>query len=592
MTQAGLQSIPNIFTSGYMSNNERNDSHNYRPIPKTIFALEWSIAPNNPTIGHLINVLLFAITCMLLFRMLLLYFSENLLFAIITTSLFIFHPIHTEVVANIKSVDEILAMLFFLLSAIFLHQFISNQKVFLLITSIVLLFLSFLSKESAIAFGAVLILVTILFTKANKKQVILLITSVVIATIVYLFLRSKILSNPLIQYNVIENYLFGIKDVMSQKASAIMILGIYIFKLIIPYALICDASLKQFPIVGILDWQFLIACLIIIGLLFFAFTQLKKNKIIAFGIFYFFVTIFLVSNLAVLFGASYGERLLFAPSLGFCLVLAALITEWQKKKSNNVENFWKTNSFSFSILAIVLLFYSVKTFSRNTDWKNDYTLFSHDVESADKSARLHLYLGNTILQEDFLSNIEVGPQRSALVQKGVGEVKKAIEIYPEYAAAHEKMGQIYQLSGKNIDALNEFQTALKFDSSNVDYYINYGKILTMQSDWKSAESIFKKALTVDSNQILALYNLAFILHQNSKNQTAKDSASARKTDYNNLNVAINYLQHAIKVVPNFYLAYSLMSEIYFTRNDSTKGKYYQKIYLEKKSAVENEETNR
>ena len=63
-------------------------------------------------VGHLVNVLLYGVCCGLLFLILVRILPRRDAFLpLLTTLLFVAHPIHTEVVANIKSRDEILALL-------------------------------------------------------------------------------------------------------------------------------------------------------------------------------------------------------------------------------------------------------------------------------------------------------------------------------------------------------------------------------------------------------------------------------------------------------------------------------------------------
>jgi hypothetical protein len=63
------------------------------------------------------------------------------------------------------------------------------------------------------------------------------------------------------------------------------------------------------------------------------------------------------------------ERFLFMPSVGFVLVLAYFIMKLPQK-------------FAFGVSIVVLLLFSVKTFTRNRVWENDFTLFTTDVKTS------------------------------------------------------------------------------------------------------------------------------------------------------------------------------------------------------------------
>jgi len=89
----------------------------YRPLTLVMFAVEYAIFGKSPFIGHLGNVLLYGLLGIVLYLLLLKLFRARediplaALLALVTTLLFIAHPIHTEVVANIKGRDEIMTLL-------------------------------------------------------------------------------------------------------------------------------------------------------------------------------------------------------------------------------------------------------------------------------------------------------------------------------------------------------------------------------------------------------------------------------------------------------------------------------------------------
>ncbi|MBK9983352.1 MAG: hypothetical protein IPP15_13335 [Saprospiraceae bacterium] len=110
--QRGISGIANIFSQPYRDNCFGGCL--YRPLTLSCFAVEWAIAPNSPFIGHLMNVAWYSATVALFYitlRKLIPYSNSILLCAVVV--LFMAHPIHTEVVANIKSRDEILSLFFY-----------------------------------------------------------------------------------------------------------------------------------------------------------------------------------------------------------------------------------------------------------------------------------------------------------------------------------------------------------------------------------------------------------------------------------------------------------------------------------------------
>ncbi len=141
-TQKGISGIKDIFAyDSFKGYGEKYlnavSGGRYRPLSIATFAIEHSFFGNNPHVSHFINILLYAFCCLLifiLFSRLLKKFPKShwyLSIPFIATILFIAHPIHTEVVANIKGRDEIMSLLFSLLAMLFLLNYLDSKKTFI-----------------------------------------------------------------------------------------------------------------------------------------------------------------------------------------------------------------------------------------------------------------------------------------------------------------------------------------------------------------------------------------------------------------------------------------------------------------------------
>ena len=91
----------------------------YRPLTLLYFGIQKTFFDNSTSAAHLLNVLLYALLSLVLFSLLQRLFPKlHVWFIGLITLLFVAHPIHTEVICSVKSVDELLAGLFgFLASA-------------------------------------------------------------------------------------------------------------------------------------------------------------------------------------------------------------------------------------------------------------------------------------------------------------------------------------------------------------------------------------------------------------------------------------------------------------------------------------------
>lgn len=161
-TKAGINGIKDIWTKKvYLHNRDV-----YRPIPQTIFALTYQLSPDKPKLAHIVNILVYGLAVMVTFWFLTLLFSKQnnwLLFFI--SLLFALHPVHTEVVANIKSLDEILAYLFGILSLSFWVIFLKKPSLKSFLLLIAFFAMALLSKISAITFLAIFLLILYFYYK-------------------------------------------------------------------------------------------------------------------------------------------------------------------------------------------------------------------------------------------------------------------------------------------------------------------------------------------------------------------------------------------------------------------------------------------
>src|SRR5262245_33936908 len=110
LVQQGISAIPTLLKTDSWHGAEMGVKIPiYRPGSFVMFAVIWQFFPDSPHVYHFVNVLLYAVTCALLFLLLRKLFSkQSILFPFAVALLYAAHPIHTEVVSNIKSADEIL----------------------------------------------------------------------------------------------------------------------------------------------------------------------------------------------------------------------------------------------------------------------------------------------------------------------------------------------------------------------------------------------------------------------------------------------------------------------------------------------------
>jgi len=171
----------------------------YRPLSVAMFAVEYGLVGEEPWLGHFINVLLYGFTGIMLYLVLAYLFkgskteNRSVLLPFLATILYVTHPIHTEVVANIKGRDEILALLGALVTMYYILRAHGEKSIKLLLAGTVIFFFTLLAKENAVTFLAVIPIALYFFRKASLPELIKHTAPLVAVVGVFLVIRKMVL---------------------------------------------------------------------------------------------------------------------------------------------------------------------------------------------------------------------------------------------------------------------------------------------------------------------------------------------------------------------------------------------------------------
>jgi hypothetical protein len=499
--QKGFAGIPQIWTRPTWYAGIQ-----YRPVPGSVFAIEKEFFGNNAAQFHIVNVLIYSFICgliYLLLRMMMQGFNHQL--PLIAAVLFAVHPIHTEVVANIKSLDELLCMgaligmLYFGIR--YARDDKNGNKGWKLAGAAACFAAGLLSKETALSFVIVVPMAIWLFENAPPRRITTM--AGLLAFVAGLFMVFYIFGIKVFHSyqadSVINNSLVAADSTADRLATALMIIGRYLLLLVFPHPLVHDYGYHQIPIVGFCDWRAIAATVVCIGLLFWAIVEFRKKRFIGFAIALFFLTLLPASNILKLIGATMGERFLFIPSLGFCIALAhgAIIVIEKKKMLKNAF---------IMIAAMILGSCSIMTFARNTDWHDNLTLFSHDIADSPNSASLNASLGNMLMIAAQQSQDE--NNRQEMIVKAKGVLKRAVEICPDYFYALGNLALAYTFSGEDENALIAFKKAITLNAKDCVAIVNVGDIYYKQKKNDSALVYYSRFVALDSTNLGGRMRLA------------------------------------------------------------------------------------
>jgi protein O-mannosyl-transferase len=550
ITKKGFSGISELLTTEYRKGYWNSAGTLYRPLSLVMFAAEWDFSPDKPFLSHFMNVLLYAFTAIAVFRFLRKIFLEHAIWlAFVITAIFIAHPIHTEVIANIKSRDEILAFLFSILACNCILQYFDNQKIINIILALLYYEIAMFSKESAITFLAIFPLTIYFFRKnATLGQNIKISALMLLPVALFLMCRAQVLGAQVGIDNVspLDNFIFAQTGV-NKLAGAICMAGFYLKTLVFPHPLVSDMGYNQVQISGWGDFKVLFSALIYLALLGFAFYKIKEKNLISFGILFALLTFSISSNIFITIGTGYGERLMYVPSLGFVIALIAALVSFFPKNDNEKNMFLpKSTALKYGSLALLAIF-SIETVARNPAWKDSLSLYESDVKSAPNCAKInyHYALELTKKGRDNKDN--------SLIDKAITHFEKAISIYPTYADAFGEMGLAYFYKGDQDKALNYYTKAAELQP-DAKVWSNMGMIFFNKGNMPEAQKVYEKAVALDPRFVDARRNLG--------------SAYAMQGRYKE---AIIQFQEAIKYAPEQAILYFFLGSAYKDGGDAAKG---------------------
>jgi protein O-mannosyl-transferase len=440
-TQKGFGGIKDIFTKesfvGYFKEKKNLVQGNrYRPLSIATFAIERGVLGNdNPKVSHWINVLLYGLTGVVLMMILSMLFKSvgrkwYWSIPFIAGMLFVAHPIHTEVVANIKSRDEILALLFSLGALYSGLRYVDGSGTKWLMSAMGCFLLALFSKENAITFLAIVPLTIYFFSEGRGSYNRALTLSMLGIALFFVVVRQNIVGGgdtSKVATDIMNNPFLGM-SLLERMGSTMYAMLKYIGLLLIPHPLSHDYYPYAIPKESIFNILPILSVLVYGGMAYYAWKNWRNKNVYAYAILFFLSAISIVSNVVVNVGTFLNERFAFMASIGFVIALAYFLVEQLPKWSNQGK------TIGVALCSVLVTGYSWKTIDRVPDWRNAIELNRSAVEACPNSARANAFLATALFedQKTTANNLDR--------LKAIDEVEKyataAVKIMPDYSNAN------------------------------------------------------------------------------------------------------------------------------------------------------------
>lgn len=478
----------------------------FRPITFALYSIEKKIKKEKPL--HFINLIMFMALSLLVY-----YTLSNLLLlkkinSLILTLIFASYPIHNEVICNIKSIDEILTLTFFIISIVLL---IKGQK----ILSVIVYFFALLSKETAVSF--VVIYPMIIY--ANKQESI--IKSIkktwqyIVPVIIYLLLRFIYLKDIVSIGLTKQDNALMIFNNPERFFNKFYLLLIYMKKLLIPYPLSWDYSLGYYKfnkitfITGIVTFS-----LIITGLTILVYKLIKNKNIdrIYVGALLVLVSILPASNIIMEIPVTFADRFLFTASFGVIIILS----------SEKIINRKIVKIILISILPVFLLV----NINNVPSWKDDKTKNLYDYNHGNRSFRVECNVLNNLNNKKDITSI----------------LKNLSNNYTDIEHVNGIIAHYYLSNNEYEKSLKYYNNAIKLNPNENKYYINEGVIYQKTKNFRKAINLYKKAIFINSNNPIPYENMGMVYHEMGKLNLAEKYYNKAIQKGSNNPIVINNLR--------------------------------------------------
>ena len=467
--------VDDVLFSHFWSESERHGGL-YRPAISVSYFVDKRLFGLNPSGFHLTNVLVNALTCVLVFVFMWLLFANTLL-ALLTAIVFTSMPLHTESVAWVSGRTDVLCSMW-LLAALVLYLLARMRRVYWLVPlSLVAFVLAMMSKEIAVVLPIVIAYIEWTRFREGKGSNGVFVGLYAVVVLAFVLFRWRVVGLGVQTY---EPFATG---AVGTTALALSIFGGYVGKLLFPFRLNAeyDAGIPA----SVIDTSVALGLLMLAAGVFAGY-RCRKHHPVVLGLIVFLAALLPVLNIVPITEVS-AERFLYLPSLGFAMVVGFVFTRAMSART-------RRQGIAVVLFAMLVTAYSLRTVVRNNDWKNEPTLFATTASASPGSARAHLNLGNTYLRSGDWTNARL-------------EYEKALAIDAQYAKVWSGLAGAYKETGEFDKAVEAIGRAIAIEPVNADYYNSLGSLFARREQFVEAAEQFRKSLSLRPGDSAIGFNL-------------------------------------------------------------------------------------
>ncbi len=542
--------------------------HN-RPVSEFSFALNYSISGNDGWSYHLFNLLIHLLSGCFVFLFIQTMFRSKVLkegryssfsgeIAFFVSLVFIAHPIQTQAVTYIVQRMTSLASMFYLASVLFyVHARLKHTKQgfipMLLVfygLSVFSAILALLSKQSAVSLPVAILLVEFLFIRNKEGKPYYLLLGIALFSfiaVVLIFFLS----------NAVPNETSGI----SRSEYLYTQFSVYLKYWQLMFMPVSQNLDYNYSVsVSFWDIRTIVALILNILIIVFGFFIRKRNPLISFAVFWFYIVLSVESGIIPIRDVI-AEHRLYLPILSAGFILSVILLSLFRNK----------RKMYLLVSGLIIVVLCVATISRNKVWQDELSLWKDTVKKSPEKVRAITNLGKVykdrgnypLALREFDKAIELQPNYITYTNRAevhflMGsygasqeDYTNAIKLDPSPAQTYYHRGLCFLNLQEYYNAYKDFETAINIRHTFYEAYIGRGFSKQYRGDLLGAMKDFTKAIRAEPNNPLGYYNRANV---------HKEIADYQK--------AFRDYSVAIKLNPDFAEAYFKKGILHFENRES------------------------
>jgi tetratricopeptide (TPR) repeat protein len=480
----------------------------YRPLQTVIYILVYQFAGLNPFAYHVTNLALHCVATVLVFFLCLeLGLATPLAFA--AAGLFAVHPIHTEAVTWIAGVGDLACGIFYIGALLAFLRYRTRRSANWMIISCACFLAALFSKEMAVTFPVVALLILIA-GKERLKLPTAIVTLLPYGAVlgIYGIFRTIAVGFNLPESTQTNNTIFDTATLV------IWTMGGYLRYSVFPYPLYIYHLVPVqlgYRILSTSLYATLVAAAI--GVLFLLRRRFPDPLL---WLVTFFATLLPVMYFkGITGGAFFAERYLYIPSVAIVITLGFLLAHLPR-------------THALVIAGALGGIFSFVTIQRNRDWRDEEHLFGRTLQHQPEAVNISTSMGEVFLRtgdsaraqkyfEASLSHVDdprfpqvsyesyriyhglgLAAARQGRAKEAVTFLQKASEIYPQGDAAYTTLGGVLISQGWDIPrAVSSLEKAIQLNPVN-DLARDYlGVALVNQGKVEEGIRYFREALEIN-----------------------------------------------------------------------------------------------